>query len=259
MTHPEEQLATYVDGTLSPPERRAVDGHLADCERCRREVALAAGARTALGSLAEVPAPPGVATSALREAGAAKRIRPADGPPAWYRVAGVAAAVAAGLLVVSLVLPKVGGSSNDQTTRELSEAGGADGGADAASSEATALEIQDVNYDDASLTALTASFKAAQDAGGLDTGGLATAEAPTETARFATPQQTRKALRCIIKSAPDEAGQLSQLIEARFQGTPAYLAVFLEGPGADQPPDTVSVWVFAKDGCAILSSSYARL
>ncbi len=83
-------------------------------------------------------------------------------------------------------------------------------------------------------------------------------EAP-EAALSATPQQTQKALRCIVKSAPDETGQLTRLIKARFQGTPAYLAVFLEGPGADQPPDAVSVWVFATDGCAILSYSNARL
>ena len=253
MTHPEEHLAGYVDASLSPHERRAVDAHLADCARCRREVALAAGARVALGSLAEVPAPPGVAASALREAGAAKQSRPTHGPPAWYRIAGVAAAVAAGLLVVSLVLPKVGGSSNDAgAQREVgAEAAGGDAGTALAGS--TSLEIQDVNYDDASLSAFAASFKAAE--GG---GAVATAEAPTESL-FATPQQTQKALRCITRSAPDETGQLTRLIKARFQGTPAYLAVFLEGPGADQPPDAVSVWVFATDGCAILSSSYARL
>lgn len=253
MTHPEEHLAGFVDASLSPHERRAVDAHVADCARCRREVALAAGARAALGSLAEVPAPPGVAASALREAGVAKRARPTDGSPAWYRIAGVAAAVAAGLLVFSLVLPKVGGSSNDQAGRELAGAGGVDGGAIPTSAQATALEIQQVNYDDVSLSALSASYKAAE-----DQGGLVTAEAP-EAALSATAQQTQKALRCIVKSAPDETGQLTRLIKARFMSTPAYLAVFLEGPGADQPPDAVSVWVFATDGCAILSYSNARL
>lgn len=256
MTHPEEHLAGYVDGTLSPHERSAVDTHLADCARCRREVALASGARAALGSLAEVPAPPGVAASALREAGAAKRARPTAGLPAWYRIAGVAAAVAAGLLVVSLVLPKVGGSSDDATDRQRAVAGSADAGVN--TGVAAVLEIQDVNYDDASLSALSASYKAAEDSGAVET-VEAPAEAPAESALFATPQQTQKALRCIVKSAPDETGLLTRLIKARFQGTPAYLAVFLEGPGADQPPDAVSVWVFATDGCAILSYSNARL
>jgi hypothetical protein len=254
MTHPEEHLAGFVDANLSPHEQRAVDAHLADCARCRREVALAAGARAALGTLAEVPAPPDVAASALREAGVAKRARPTNGPPAWYRIAGVAAAVAAGLLVVSLVLPKVGGSSKDASAQREAGAGAADGGADTTSAQATALEIQDVNYDDDSLSALSASYKAAE-----DSGGVATAEAPAEAALTDTSLQTQKALRCTVKSAPDETGQLTRLIKARFQGTPAYLAVFLEGPGADQPPDAVSVWVFATDGCAILSYSYAPL
>jgi hypothetical protein len=253
MTHPEEHLAGYVDASLSPHERRIVDAHLLDCARCRGDVAIAAGARAALRSLEEVPAPPGVAASALQEAGAAKRTSPSSGPPAWYRIAGVAAAVAAGLLVVALVLPKVGGSSNDASERARSDAGSVEDGAIATSTEATALEIQDVDYDDSSLSALSASYKAAEDQGGVATSG-----AP-EAAFAAAPQQTQKALRCIVKSAPDETGLLTRLIKARFQGTPAYLAVFLEGPGADQPPDAVSVWVFATDGCAILSYSYSPL
>lgn len=254
MTHPEEHLAGYVDASLSPHERRIVDAHLLDCARCRGDVAIAAGARAALRSLEEVPAPPGVAASALQEAGAAKRTRRSSGPPAWYRIAGVAAAVAAGLLVVSLVLPKVGSSSNEAADRELSDASGVEGGAIATSTEATALEIQDVDYDDSSLSALSASYKAAE-----DQGSVATSEAAPDATFSASPQQTQKALRCIVKSAPDQTGQLTRLIKARFQGTPAYLAVFLEGPGADQPPDAVSVWVFATDGCEILSYSYSRL
>ena len=110
-----------------------------------------------------------------------------------------------------------------------------------------------MNYDDASLSAFAASFKTAQ-----DTSEVATAAAPAESLA-GTPRQTQKALRCIVKSAPDETGLLTRLIEARFQGAPAYLAVFLEGPGADQPPDSVSVWVLATDSCAILSFSNARL
>ena len=249
MTHPEEHLAGYVDASLPPDERRAVDAHLADCERCRREVALASGARAALGSLAQVPAPPDAAGVALREAGAAKQARPADGPPAWYRIAGAAAAVAAGLLVVSLVLPRVGDSSDDAPQRESGGAGGEDAGVIAEA--AGFLEIQDVDYDDASLSSFASSFKSADGAGG-------TASAP-ESLRLGTPQQTQKALRCIVKSAPDETGELTRLIKARFQGTPAYLAVFLGGPGAGQPPDAVSVWVLATDGCAILSYANARL
>jgi hypothetical protein len=49
------------------------------------------------------------------------------------------------------------------------------------------------------------------------------------------------------------------LIRARFEGTPAYLAIFTEGPGAGQPADRAIIWVFATDDCRILSSSFAQL
>jgi hypothetical protein len=43
--------------------------------------------------------------------------------------------------------------------------------------------------------------------------------------------------------------QLVRLIEAEFEGTSAYFAVFLQGPGAGQPPDHAVVWVTSKDDC----------
>ena len=50
MTHPEELLAGYVDGTLSAKDRAAVDAHIAECPRCRRETTLAASAPSIAGS-----------------------------------------------------------------------------------------------------------------------------------------------------------------------------------------------------------------
>ena len=38
MTHPEELLAGYVDGSLTDPDRPTVDAHLLTCARCRAEV-----------------------------------------------------------------------------------------------------------------------------------------------------------------------------------------------------------------------------
>jgi hypothetical protein len=49
------------------------------------------------------------------------------------------------------------------------------------------------------------------------------------------------------------------LIEAKFEGRPAYIAVYLEGPGAGEPPDTAVVWAAAKDDCTILSFASARI
>src|SRR5439155_14358989 len=57
MTHPEELLAAYVDGSLEQDERGLVDAHLAGCERCRDEVELASRARDALAGLPELDVP----------------------------------------------------------------------------------------------------------------------------------------------------------------------------------------------------------
>ena len=45
MSHPDDLLADYVDGTLDEGARADVDTHLLGCERCRDEVRLAASAK----------------------------------------------------------------------------------------------------------------------------------------------------------------------------------------------------------------------
>ena len=254
MTHPEELLAGYVDGTLPAVERAAVDAHLAECARCRQDVALAASARSALGSLAEVPAPSGVAARALQEAGAPHG--QAGGIPRWYRIAGVAAAAAA-LLVIAVTIPHIGKSGGSISDAHGASAKVSIGGAapNPMAAAAPVIEIQHTNYNNASLSALSGSY--------AGTGAAFSTPTPGATESTAvitgTPAQTAKALACIAKSAPSQTGQPTRLINARFQGTPAYLELFLEGPGADQPPDSVVVWVFAAKDCAILSFSHARL
>ncbi len=254
MTHPEELLAGYVDGTLSVEERAAVETHIAGCATCSRETALATGARSALRSLAEMPAPPDVARRALEEAGVVRRSA-GGGTPRWYRVGGIAAAAAAGLLVVTLVLPRIGqgeGSGADAAREKSQEPAG--DSREATALAASAIEIRHVNYDDTSLAALVSPLQG-DTAGG---GGVGTAEAPASPV-YGSQAQTDEALACISESVPDETGRLQSLIRARFDGTPAYLAVFLEGPGAGQPDDSVTVWVLATEDCRILSFSSAQL
>ena len=255
MTHPEELLAGYVDGTLSAKERAAVEAHIAECGRCSREAALAADARSALRSLAEVPAPSGVASRALQEAAGARRSAGEGGTPRWYRIGGIVAAAAAALLVFTLVLPHIGqGQGSGADIAGGKETGAARDGGPAALSAAHVIEIRHVDLDDASLAALVASSQTDTSAGGA-VGAEASQAAPV----FGTQEQTDKALACVVRSAPDEHGDLQSLIRARFKGTPAYLAVFAEGPGAGQPADAVTVWVFATRDCRILSFSSAQL
>jgi len=157
-------------------------------------------------------------------------------------------------LVFTLVLPRIGQSDDaggDQ--RELSAAAG-DTEAGKLSA-ASGIEISHENYDNTSLTALISSLAAGDSAGG----SMAAASAPPIPLATGGQAQVNKALACIVRSAPDETGDLKRLIRARFEGTPAYLAVFTEGPGAGQAADRAIIWVFATDDCRILSSSFAQL
>lgn len=254
MTHPEELLAGYVDGTLSAQERAVVETHVAGCSKCSREIAMASSARSALRDLHDVPAPEDIGSLAIQEASGHRGAPGVGGTPRWYRVGGLVAAVAAGLLVFTLVLPRIGQSDDaggDQ--RELSAAAG-----DAEAGKlnaASGIEISHENYDNTSLTALISSLAAGDSAGG----SMAAASAPPIPLATGGQAQVNKALACIVRSAPDETGDLKRLIRARFEGTPAYLAVFTEGPGAGQPADRAIIWVFATDDCRILSSSFAQL
>lgn len=114
-THPDELLAAYVDGSLSDSERDAVRSHLAACEACAADVALAARARDALSRMPdEAPAPDaGIVESVLRqlpaEPGTPRRaLASASGSRRRERFAawapGLAAAAAAAALVVFGVL-----------------------------------------------------------------------------------------------------------------------------------------------------------
>ncbi|HEY7667476.1 MAG TPA: zf-HC2 domain-containing protein [Actinomycetota bacterium] len=246
MTHPEELLTEYVDGALTPEERAAVDAHVSGCDRCRHEVALAAAARLALAAIPEVPAPAGVADRALAVAASGPAAE-TPGPPRWYRIAGIAAAAAAVALVLVVVLPNPKGG--DQKTLSADTAAGAAeaGGAIAPEAAASSLEVRDADYDTADLAGLVAPYRDAAV-------GIA-----SDQGRLGSDAETRRALECLNQAAPDAAGDLMQLIQARFQGRPAYFGIFLEGPGAGEPPDKATVWVVSRAGCAILSFAQAKL
>jgi anti-sigma factor RsiW len=217
------------------------------CDRCRHEVALAAAARAALTALPEVPAPVGVADRALAEAGVA-RAAPASGPPRWYRIAGVAAAAAAVALVLVIVLPSPKGGDVRTASADFAGEDASGGASGAAALAASSLEVRDADY-------------AADDLGGLVASYERDAAAAPEAiqGRLGSDDETARSLACLNTGAPDAAGALTQLIQARFEGQPAYFGIFLEGPGAGQPPDKATVWVVSRRDCAILSFAQAKL
>ena len=260
MTHPEDLLSDYVDGTLDEAQRAVVDAHLHGCAQCREEIVLTREAVTALGSLEEVPVPFGVTGPVLAEAGRRFERRR---KVAWERLQWSAGLAAAGALILIVVL-NLGG---DEERPAIVAAPGATGATAAGEAEAGAdaerfaagfqgLERQrGVNYDEEGIRAVARDTATAL----KDQSAAAEAQPPVlETDAELTFAAPDRAIACLVRSgAPvrDERDTLLRLIEAEFDGTPAYIASFLEGPGADQPPHKILIWVAAVDDCRFLSGA----
>src|SRR3990172_7647090 len=127
MTHPEELLADYVDGTLNHEQRAVVDTHLPGCATCRQEVDLARRALAALATLRDEPVPFGVTGPVLAEAG---RRFERHRVVVWERLQWAAGLAAAGGLGLVGGLNIGGGSARDgPTSLESPPAADAEAGA----------------------------------------------------------------------------------------------------------------------------------
>ena len=248
MNHPSEQLADLLDGTLDADRRVEVEAHLASCPTCRADLAAATAGREALRSLETIPAPPDLAEriSAAVAGGGGAGTRAA---PGWYRWAGVAAAAAL-IAVIAVSLPDIGGgSSNELAGAPEGEAPGA-GAVESADRAAGQVPLElraDQNYGTDDLEALASHAATSLGAG-----------EPAPTAAAAADAMNR-ATACVGEAFGAQVrGRLVQLIRAKFRGKPAYLAVYLEGPGAGQGADTAVVWVADADDCRVLSFAMAR-
>jgi len=242
MTHPEDLLADYADGTLPDDERAVVDVHLSSCETCREEVALASRAMPALASLPEEPVPFGVTEPIVAEARRIVQQR----RPAWGRIqwaAGLAASACLVLLAVVAVPRLTDGSDEEQTLRApAAEAGIGQEGVGGTTLEALpALELLDRDLDERDARRL--AREAAKVAPSVPRTSDAAVEAPDD------------AIGCLVASGAtlDDRDVLVRLIQARYLGTPAYVGVFHEGPGGGEPPERVVVWIVSKADCTILT------
>lgn len=253
MTHPEELLAGYVDGTLSPSERAGVDAHLPGCTQCREEISLAGAVVPVLASLPDVPVPLGVTGSVLAMARkeAATRAGSRFGRVQWALGFAAAAAV---LLLIVVTLPNLGGGG-EQRAASPAEAGGTATAPNASppAQGFVGVERQSIDYDTDSVQALAKS--AASSAKEAPT---ATDSGATEAALAAAGDE---ATGCLRESGAEfsASSRLVELIDATFRGTPAYLGVFLQGPGADQPADHAVVWIVSKHDCAFLTAASQRI
>ena len=243
MTHPEDLLADYVDGTLSQTERAVLDAHLTGCETCREEVALAGGAVTALAALDEETVPFGVTGPVLAEARRTAR-RPAPARERFQWAIGLAAAACLVLVAVVLLPQLTGGPAEDRAALSA-DAGDAERSGDATlGAEALApvqLEVSDQDFVEQDLGRLART-----------TAKVAPALPVAPTDSFAAPDE---AISCLLASGAtvDEGNVLVRVIQARYLGTPAYIGVFHEGPGGGAPPQRVVVWVVSSADCAILT------
>jgi len=261
MNHPDAQLAEYVDGALAEGEGAVVERHLDSCQRCREEVALAREARSSLASVVEAAAPGNLGDAAIAEARRRAAAAPAaaapSGKPGWYRWAGAAAGIAAAILLLTLFLPHVG-------TGPAREAAGGAAARSEAAPPATSVEAQNVDYDLAGVEALATSYRGGADATfGPNEKGSQVPEATGVTTAQRIPFS--EAVACLDRAFTPPGGQrgsngqLVRVIQARYEGTPAILGVYLIGPGAGQPADVIRVQVASTRNCSILTSTQATI
>lgn len=238
MNHPFEQLADLMDGTLDERELAGVKAHLDLCATCRQDIDLAThGARAARSLPVESP-PPDLHRRVVGAGGG-------RGTPAWYRWAGAAAAAAA-VIAIAIALPNVG---SDPRRDGVSTLAGEDSQATVESGPVggdVVVTHEDRDYDAPGLEELARSARASSQL--------------TPNAAGGSRQDAAAAVTCVSQAFGDQqAGLLTRLIQARFEGEEAYIAVYLEGPGAGEPPDTVAVWAASADDCSVLSFASARI
>lgn len=273
--HPEELLAGYVERSLGADEHARVEAHLVTCDRCREEIDLAARARTALASLPELDAPRGIPLAVRRKARSA--------PSRTWRMVGTAAAaavLAAGAIFVFSNLDigvqqqaDSGGREEqrpvpaaDAPEKEQGAGGEPEAGISATGDQAPSAlaaspppvlpiyKESDRDYGADDLAPLARRLR--DDANGAVMSGLA----PTARAFFADfdpsafTLEVRQAIRCVLADVPPSQLIVPFRIEAAtFEGAPAYVAAFLQGPTPDDAYDRVVMWVVHRETCGLMS------
>ena len=243
MNHPYELLADLVDGTLDEGDLARVQAHLDECVSCREDVAHATAGRESARSVPQAAAPTDQHQRIVAAAGG-------HGTPGWYRWAGVAAAAAV-VVAIAIALPNVRGGDERPGSVENAPAAVDAAGSQAAgvvSAEGVATSVQDRDYSEEDLQQLASASRS---------DALSSAQEDAPTSEIADPAA---AVRCVAQATQEGAtGRLTRLIQARFEGRDAYIAVYLEGPGADERPGLVALWVAARDNCSLLSLAFSQI
>jgi hypothetical protein len=238
MNHPHELLVDLLDGTLDEADLAGVRAHLDTCGSCRRDLAEARTGARAARSLPVMDPPADLYRRVVSSGGG-------GGTPTWYRWAGVAAAAAV-VVAIAIALPNVGSGPDDDAREAATDAAGSSEVAPLAAD--VAVSEEDRNYDAGALEDLARSATDAR------------SEATSDGAGGGALDPTA-AVRCVSRAFEDQlTGRLTRLIRARFDGEEAYIAVYLEGPGAGEPPDTAAVYAASSENCTVpLSFASARI
>ena len=121
------------------------------------------------------------------------------------------------------------------------------------------MEVVSTDFDADSLQAEAQTSAARYADATSDPQEGAALSSPAGATKTEGAARSSEALRCLRTAFEGFPGDPVRLVEASFEGTPAYLAFVLEGPGADQPADQMTVWVAARDDCSIVSLTSVRL
>lgn len=261
-THPEAQLASYVDGSATDQDRGLVEAHLAGCSSCRADLEFAVQGRAAMQALPELESPGLVEqglpwlpqarpepTARERAGVSARRTRDRSKSrvTVWQRVAwGSGIAVAATLAAVFVFANLQGGGAQNTTAgaARVAEGGG----------EAVAGVQSSTDYDQASLAAL--AQKLLQQGRSYATDAAAPAAAPLAGAA-PSPQTlekdaTTRAQDCLRRAAGVAEGETPSYVEAAtFQGVPAFIGAFHTSPSGGTPSQLLVVAVSRAD-CRVL-------
>jgi hypothetical protein len=264
MTHPDDLLAAYVDGSLAHDERAGVDAHLATCDRCREEVALAGSARRALASLPRtVPIPDAVGTPALDEARRGQRSQPsrAVDHPRWARWAGPVAGAAAVIVAIAIAIPALTGGGGGDGLRASDDAA-AEGAVAPAAAPASRIERIGGDLDATDLPALVEPVRGMEAVvPSADAGPGTTASTPPDQG-FAeatiAPADVDAATACLRTAFPPIVSAPLRVVQLRFEQTPAYAGVYFVPAGDGVDVDTYQVVVASRSDCSVLSSSAVR-
>jgi hypothetical protein len=134
---------------------------------------------------------------------------------------------------------------------------------------ATAVEIQHADYSFDVLPSVAAQYRLAfATSAGVEAaqGGVASDATATPVPPIPNPNNVPtdaallpKATACLNHAFDTPTGTLSRVIRATFAGQPAYVGVYLIGPGAELPPTLLQLRVASVHGCHLLGQTTAKL